>query len=80
VSQPLELVPDTTCYYYRSYRNLSPRTRIGVGIGILAWGFIGLQLSDRAEEKFGLKPTEEDKAALSQLAPRIIAVDKGKDR
>lgn len=53
---------------------------MGVGIGILAWGFIGLQLSDRAEEKFGLKPTEEDKAALSQLAPRIVAVDKGKDR
>ncbi|KAK9422494.1 hypothetical protein AB5N19_11308 [Seiridium cardinale] len=65
----------------QSFRNLSPRTRLGVGVGILAWGFIGLQLSDRAEEKYGLKATEEDKAALSQLAPRIIAVDKGsKDR
>ncbi|KAH6659762.1 hypothetical protein BKA67DRAFT_529900 [Truncatella angustata] len=64
----------------QSYRNLSPRTRLGVGVGILAWGFIGLQLSDRAEERFGLKATEEDKAALSHLAPRIVTVEKGKDR
>jgi hypothetical protein len=64
----------------RSFRNLSPRMRIGVGIGLLAWGAIGLQLSDRAEEKYGLKASDEDKAALSQLTPRIVTVDKGKDR
>ncbi|KAI0132315.1 hypothetical protein BJ170DRAFT_680201 [Xylariales sp. AK1849] len=64
----------------QSFRNLSPRMRLGVGVGLLAWGAIGLQLSDRAEEKFGFKASEEEKAAVSQLAPRIITVDKGKDR
>ncbi|KAI0011276.1 hypothetical protein F4779DRAFT_615743 [Xylariaceae sp. FL0662B] len=60
----------------QSFRNLSPRTRIGVGLGLLAWGFVGLQLSDRAEERFGLTPSEEDKAALRQLGPRITVVDR----
>ncbi|KAI1849938.1 hypothetical protein JX265_012984 [Neoarthrinium moseri] len=65
---------------FQSFRNLSPRMRLGVGVGLLAWGVIGLQLSDRAEERFGLKASDEDKAALSQLAPRVVTVDKGKDR
>ncbi|KAI1186254.1 hypothetical protein F5B17DRAFT_431791 [Nemania serpens] len=59
----------------QSFRNLSPKTRIGVGLGLLAWGAIGLQLSDRAEERY-FKPTEEDRAALHQLTPRITTVDR----
>ncbi|KAI0430157.1 hypothetical protein F5Y09DRAFT_238551 [Xylaria sp. FL1042] len=62
----------------QSFRNLSPRTRIGVGLGLLAWGVIGLQLSDRAEERY-FKPTEEDHAQLREMAPRIITVDRVKD-
>ncbi|KAK8118970.1 uncharacterized protein PG998_003596 [Apiospora kogelbergensis] len=60
----------------RSFRNLSPRMRLGVGLGLLAWGVVGLQLSDRAEEKYGFKASEEEKARLSQLAPRIVTVDR----
>ncbi|KAI1081737.1 hypothetical protein F5B20DRAFT_535132 [Whalleya microplaca] len=69
----------------QSFRNLSPRTRIGVGLGLLAWGAIGLHLSDRAEERFGLTPSEEDREALKELGPRITVVDRsdsgsGKER
>ncbi|OTA58400.1 hypothetical protein K449DRAFT_124157 [Hypoxylon sp. EC38] len=60
----------------QSFRNLSPKARIGVGLGLLAWGAIGLQLSDRAEERYGFKPTEEDKAALEKVMPRITAVER----
>ncbi|KAI1306868.1 hypothetical protein F5Y03DRAFT_130392 [Xylaria venustula] len=62
----------------QSFRNLSPKTRIGVGLGLLAWGVIGLQLSDRAEDRY-FKPTEEDRAQLRELAPRITTVDRVKD-
>lgn len=55
---------------------MSPKARIGVGLGLLAWGAIGLQLSDRAEERYGFKPTEEDKAALEKALPRITAVER----
>ncbi|KAI1823108.1 hypothetical protein F4861DRAFT_347532 [Xylaria intraflava] len=58
----------------QSFRNLSSKARIGVGLGLLAWGAIGLQLSDRAEERY-FKPTEEDRAALREMAPRITAID-----
>ncbi|KAI1775252.1 putative fatty acid activator Faa4 [Hypoxylon cercidicola] len=60
----------------RSFRNLSPRARAGVGLGLLAWGAIGLQLSDRAEERYGLAATEDDKAALAKVLPRITAVER----
>jgi hypothetical protein len=47
-----------------------------VGVGLLAWGAIGLRLSDTAEERYGLKPTEEDREALRNLGPRITVVDR----
>jgi hypothetical protein len=50
-----------------------------VGFGLLAWGVIGLQLSDLAEEKLGFKPSEEDKATLSQVSKSFIVGDKGKN-
>ncbi|KOS17824.1 hypothetical protein ESCO_003038 [Escovopsis weberi] len=66
----------------KTYKNLSPRTRLGVGVAILAWGVAGLYLSDRAEERFGYTPTEQDREALRRMTPRIVSVDRagGADR
>ncbi|KAL7919226.1 hypothetical protein ACQKWADRAFT_315870 [Trichoderma austrokoningii] len=61
---------------FKAYTNLRPQTRLGVGAAIIAWGCVGLYLSDKAEERFGYTPTEEDKAALRDMAPRITAVEK----
>jgi len=61
---------------WKSYRRLPSRTRVGVGLGVIAWGVIGLAVSDRAEEKFGFTPTEQDKAALDRVTPKIHAVDR----
>ena len=47
-----------------------------MGLGLLAWGVIGLQLADSAEERFGLKPSDEDREALAKLGPRIIPVER----
>ncbi|KAI1430234.1 hypothetical protein F5Y12DRAFT_722708, partial [Xylaria sp. FL1777] len=62
----------------QSFRNLSPKTRIGVGLGLLAWGVIGLQLSDRAEERY-YKSTEEDHAQLREMLPSITTIDRPGD-
>ncbi|KAK3956195.1 hypothetical protein QBC32DRAFT_321033 [Pseudoneurospora amorphoporcata] len=61
---------------FQTYRNLSPRARLGVGIAFTLWGLIGLKLSDKAEEKLGYTPTEEDRKALERFKPRIIEVEK----
>ncbi|KAH0531840.1 hypothetical protein TsFJ059_000620 [Trichoderma semiorbis] len=61
---------------FKAYQNLTPKTRLGVGVAIIAWGGVGLYLSDKAEEKLGFTPTEEDKAELRNLAPKITTVDK----
>ncbi|OAA61442.1 hypothetical protein ISF_05521 [Cordyceps fumosorosea ARSEF 2679] len=60
----------------KAYKNLSPNARLGVGVAILAWGAAGLYLSDRAEERFGLTPTDRDREALRQMTPHIVAVDR----
>ena len=62
----------------RSFRNLSPRARAGVGAALLAWGTVGLYLSDHAEEKFGFTPTDADREALARMGPRIIPIDADK--
>lgn len=65
---------------WQSYRNLPTLARLGVGGGLLVWGVVGLYLSDRAEEKFGFTPTEEDKAALDRLTPKIHVVEREQGR
>ncbi|KXJ92329.1 hypothetical protein Micbo1qcDRAFT_162566 [Microdochium bolleyi] len=60
---------------FQSFRNLSPKTRLGVGVGFLAWGVIGLQLTDTAERTLGLEASEQDREELCRLAPRIHVVD-----
>jgi hypothetical protein len=60
----------------RAFRNLPQRTRVGVGVGILAWGAIGLYISDSAEKKLGLEPSQQDKEALQAVVPRISVVER----
>lgn len=58
----------------RAYNNLSSKTRVGLGMGIIAWGAVGLYLSDRAEEKYEAPP--EDKAVVDRYVPRVTVVEK----
>lgn len=53
--------------------------RMAVGAGILAWAGAGLYLSDRAEEKW-YAPSEEDRAELRRVTPRVVAVDRKEER
>ncbi|KAK4204130.1 hypothetical protein QBC40DRAFT_261897 [Triangularia verruculosa] len=62
----------------QTYKGLSPKARLGVGFGLLAWGLIGLQLSDKAEEKLGYTPTEQDKAELDKMIPKLHTVSREK--
>ncbi|KAK4165997.1 hypothetical protein QBC43DRAFT_287333 [Cladorrhinum sp. PSN259] len=62
----------------RTYRALSSNAKLGVGVGLLAWGLIGLQFTDKAEEKLGYTPTEADKEALEKMTPKIHTVPRGR--
>lgn len=72
LTHPLTLIP-------RAYKNLSPRTRIGVGLSIIAWGLAGPYLSDAAESRLGYTPTDKDRDELERMTPRITAVDRDDD-
>ncbi|SPJ70792.1 uncharacterized protein FTOL_00520 [Fusarium torulosum] len=60
----------------KTFKNLSPRTRLGVGVAIIAWGAAGLALTDPLEKSLGLTPTEEAKAELEKYKPKIVTVEK----
>lgn len=45
-------------------------------MGILAWGAVGLYVSDVAEEKMGYSPTEKDKEELDRWKPHLTMVEK----
>ncbi|RDL33654.1 uncharacterized protein BP5553_08022 [Venustampulla echinocandica] len=59
-----------------SFRKFSPRTRMGIGFGFLAWGAIGLYVSDRAEKRLGFEPSQKDRDALQAVVPRITVVER----
>lgn len=61
---------------WQKYRSLAPRTRVLIGVGIMGYAGLGLLLSDTAEEKFGLVPTEKDKEELDRIIPKIKLVDR----
>jgi hypothetical protein len=64
---------------HRWYRAITPKTRLMIGVGVMAYAGAGLFLSDKAEEKFGLTPTEKDLEELKGVLPKITTVDR-KDR
>lgn len=53
---------------------MSPKSKLGVGVGMVVWGVVGLRLSEKAEDKFGYKPTEADKDALEKMTPKITVI------
>ncbi|KAG7288010.1 hypothetical protein NEMBOFW57_007530 [Staphylotrichum longicolle] len=58
----------------KSYLNLTPKYKLGLGAGLLIWGFLGLH---KVESKLGLTPTDADKAELERMTPRISVVPRG---
>lgn len=62
--------------HHRSFCNLSPKTRIGVGVAFLAWGTIGIYISDAAEKRLGFEPTEKDREALQAVVPMLTVVER----
>jgi hypothetical protein len=47
-----------------------------IGVGIMAYAGAGLYISDKAEEKFGLTPTEKDREELLDAIPKVSTVEK----
>ena len=47
-----------------------------IGVGVMAYAGAGLYLSDKAEERFGLTPTEKDREELRDALPKITTVEK----
>ena len=60
----------------RSYRNLQPRTRLLLGLGLMGWAGLGILISDQAEKAFGMVPSEKDREELEKVVPRVRFVER----
>lgn len=61
----------------RSYRNLSTRTRLLFGLGLMGYAAFGLWAEPRVERTLGMVPTEEEKEDLEKkISVRIRSVEK----
>ena len=69
-------VPEQLLMAKRKYLALTPRTRIIIGLGIMTYAGAALYLSDRAEDAFNLKATEEEKKRLNEMIPKIRTIDR----
>ncbi|KAG5982645.1 hypothetical protein E4U55_001625 [Claviceps digitariae] len=63
----------------KAYKNLTPKTRLGLGAGLMAWALAGMYLTDQAEQKFGYTPSEQDKEDLWKWVPRVTVVERGEE-
>jgi len=63
----------------RTYKSISPKTRMIFGGGIIAWALIAQTLTDQAEPMFGFNATEQDKERLRESLPKIRSVESAGD-
>ncbi|KAL1955261.1 hypothetical protein VTO42DRAFT_8859 [Malbranchea cinnamomea] len=62
---------------WKSYRALSPRTRLFFGVGLMAYAAVGLWMSPTIEEKLGMVPTPQEQEELDRkLRIKISSVEK----
>jgi len=61
---------------FKTYTNLTPKTKLAFGVGLVAWGMLGLTFGDKVESKLGFTPTEADKAELEKMTPKIHVVER----
>lgn len=59
----------------RKFLNLSPRTRMLIGLGIVGYSGIGMLVSNGLEKQFGMVASEEDKERLRKVIPKITTLD-----
>ncbi|KAI4623343.1 hypothetical protein J4E83_004736 [Alternaria metachromatica] len=58
------------------FKNIPPKTRMIIGVGVMAYAGAGLYISDKAEEKFGLTPTDQDREQLRDVIPKVSTIEK----
>ncbi|KAF2850518.1 hypothetical protein T440DRAFT_518233 [Plenodomus tracheiphilus IPT5] len=59
------------------YKGLSPRTRMMVGVGMMAYAGAGLYFGDYIEERYGFKKaTEKEREELWEAIPKITVIEK----
>lgn len=66
--------------YDRSWKAITPRTRLLIGGGVIVYAVVMESLSDVAEKKFDLVPTEDDMRRLENAIPKFRAVKRKEEQ
>ena len=63
----------------RSYKSLSPRTRIYLGLGLMANAALYLTFSEQIESVLGVRATEDEDRRLRETLPRVRTFERPSD-
>ncbi|EEH19779.1 hypothetical protein PABG_02038 [Paracoccidioides brasiliensis Pb03] len=62
---------------WSSYRNLTPRTRLLFGAGLMAYATFGMWWSPKIEEALGMVPTKEEQEELERkMTIKVSSVER----
>ncbi|PGH16743.1 hypothetical protein AJ79_01616 [Helicocarpus griseus UAMH5409] len=62
---------------WSSYRNLSPRTRLLFGAGLMAYAAAGMWWSPKVEEALGMVPSKQEQEELDRkLSVKVSSVER----
>lgn len=62
---------------HRSYKALSPKTRLFVGVGLMVNAAIAMQFEDQIEDFLSMKSTPEEQKKLQSDMPKVSLIDRG---
>lgn len=64
---------------WRTYTALQPRTRIILGLSIIAYASIVMYATDQVSPSLGFEATEKDREELRRYVPRVSVHEREKD-
>lgn len=61
-----EFVNNLLTFHFRAYTSLSPRTRIFLGFGLIAYGSFAMLAQPKVEEALGMTASEQERRDLEE--------------
>ena len=59
-----------------SYTRLAPRTRIFIGLGVIAYASVAMYTTDAIAPSLGFEETEKDREELKRYTPTLTVRDR----
>ena len=64
----------------RKFTSLSPRIRLGIGLGLIGYASVAMYATDKISPSLGFEATDKDTEELKRWMPKLSFVDNTKSQ